>query len=562
MIRLLPLFSLAVVAALAQAGSTPITIDFTVTVKGEPILNLTPAEVSLRVGGRERTITSLRLVQLAGGARSSTPEPFHVNHPTPAGRTFVFAADLRSIRSGRETPLREAMRAFVSSLGPGDRVALALMPNAGLTLDVTTNHERFVERVNALTGQAVASESASDLSCRSRATLEGLRGLLEGFSGGIGPTTVVFVSAALSGPTRDAPNSQFPGVCEVRPVLYQDIAAAAVSARAYIHAVDPEDAPAVGANRAGLEHLAGVANGRVISLAGAGRTGLVSLVAESSWFYLVTFDASPEEQSNARHRVELRVARRDTMVRTHPQVFIPARRINPPVNSREAVDLLADPRTFTGLSLRGTWYLSRDEPGTPVTLVPYAEVLTPNVTLSSAAIGVYAPDGTPVAGWKAPQGTSPLTTAFRIHPGRYRVRIAAATADGVAGVLDQDVDATLESRGAWHVGSLVLGRMRDGAFTPVLQFGQEPVAIGRVEVFGPATPGIVRFELAASPDGPAIVTVPGTLTPTTDPLRFISTGAIPIGGFLPGRWVVRAVVSPEGVVPLRAQRTLEKVAIR
>ena len=562
MARLLPLLALTAAAALAQAGTAPVTIDFTVTQRGEPVLDLSASDLTLRVGGRERAITSLRLIQLDGQTRHSGSDPFQTNQPTPTGRTFVFAVDLRSIRSGREAPLREAVRTFAAALGSGDRVALALMPYAGVGLDLTTNHARFVERVTALTGQAVATESASDLACRSRVTLQGLRALLEGLSGGVGPTTIVFVSSALSGPTRDALNSQFPGVCEIRPVLYQDVADAAVTARAHIHVVEPEDAPAAGANRAGLEHLSGVANGRVISLAGGGRDGLLPLVAESSWYYLATFDASPEDQTNTRHRLDLRASRRDLTVRARPQVFIAAPRANAPITSREAVDLLADPRTFTALSLRGTWYLSRDDPGRTVTLVPYAELLTPDVALSSAAIGVYAPDGTPVAGWKAPEGTSPLTTAFRVSPGRYRVRIAAATAGGDAGTLDLDVDATLESRGPWQVSSLVLGRMRDGIFTPVLLFGAEPVAIGRVEVFGPATPGVVRFELAATPDGPAIVTVTGTLTPTSDPMRFVSTGALPIGGFLPGRWIIRAVVSPGGLPPLRVFRTLEKAAGR
>jgi hypothetical protein len=107
----------------------------------------------------------------------------------------------------------------------------------------------------------------------------------------------------------------------------------------------------------------------------------------------------------------------------------------------------------------------------------------------------------------------------------------------------------------------MLGLSRGGRFVPTLQFADEPVAIGMVEVFGP-TPaaGLVSFEIAQTLDGPALVTVPGTLTATSDPLRHVSTGALPIGGFGPGRWVVRAVVTPGGLSPLRVVRTLEKVA--
>lgn len=127
-------------------------------------------------------------------------------------------------------------------------------------------------------------------------------------------------------------------------------------------------------------------------------------------------------------------------------------------------------------------------------------------------------------------------------------------------LLDQDLDAILDGRGRWVVSTLVLGLSREGVFMPRLQFSSEPVAIGRVEIFGPAPPpGLVRFELARTPEGPAIVSVAGTITPTDDPERHISTGALPIGGFLPGPWNVRAGVAPEGVSPLRVLRTLEKV---
>jgi hypothetical protein len=177
---------------------------------------------------------------------------------------------------------------------------------------------------------------------------------------------------------------------------------------------------------------------------------------------------------------------------------------------------------------------------------------------------VYAEDGALVGRWTSlPDGVLPpiISAAVSVPTGRFRVRVAAVAQDGRVGVLDQDLDAILEGRGQWQVSSLMLGLSRGGRFVPTLQFADEPVAIGMVEVFGP-TPaaGLVSFEIAQTLDGPALVTVPGTLTATSDPLRHVSTGALPIGGFGPGRWVVRAVVTPGGLSPLRVVRTLEKVA--
>lgn len=549
---------------LANAGSTTITVDFTATANGEGLHTLTPGDVTLRLNGRSRAVTSLQLVRLGGGPIDPLPAPFRTNLPSVTARTILFVVDARSIRPGREALLREAVREFAAALEPLDRVALALLPYDGIVLDFTTNHTKFLQQAMALTGQATRTETPSDFACRSRVTLDSLRQLLVGLSGGVGPTTIVFVSSALSGPVRDALNTRFPGQCEVLSVLYQDIADAAVAARARLYVVEPEDAPATGANRAGLEHLAGVAQGQIIPLAGAGRSGLVRLVTETSTFYLLTFEATREERNGLPHRLEIRAVRPGVTIHAHREVFIPKIAANAPVIRRIAADLLADPRPYRDIPLRGTLYLARNLEAGTVTVIPLAEVPGPASDVESAAIGLYTADGRLVAQWASRPSEEvavPVTSKFDVPVGRYRVRIAVVSSDGRAGVLDQDLDAVLEGRGPWQVSSLLLGLTREGGFTPRLQFTDEPVAIGMVEIYGPtSSSAMVSFELARSPEGPAIVSVPGTFTRTPDGSRVISTGALPIGGFLPGRWLVRAVITANGLPPLRVSRTLDKVA--
>lgn len=548
--------------AQAGPGSTSVTIDFTAREAGESAHDLTTGELALRVNGRPRGITSLQLVHLGGPSREVLPPAFVTNRPTVAGRTILFVADWPSIRAGRETALRNAVRAFSRSLDPADRVALAVVPYDGVIVNFTTNHAEVMDRLMAGTGRALRAEGASEFACRSRVTLESIRGLLEGLSGGVGPTTVVLLSSALAGPVRDAPAARFPGQCELRPILFQDVADAASMARARVYVVEPEDTPNSGAARAGLEHLAGVTRGELLTLAGAGTGGLGRIIEDTRTFYLLTFDAEPNERNGSRHRVDLRTTRPSVSLTVLPEVFIPRVFADAPVTRRVAADLLTDPRHFRDLTLRGTMYLSRDADGTKVRVVPLVEPVDAAALLESAAIGVYTADGSLVAQWASTPGgpvSSPIAGALSVAAGRYRVRVAATTTDGRAGVLDQDLDAILDGRGRWVVSSLVLGLSREGVFVPRLQFSNEPVAIGRVEIFGPAPPaGLVRFELARTPEGPAIVSVAGTITPTEDPDRYISTGALPIGGFLPGRWIVRAVVAPEGLSPLRVIRTLQK----
>lgn len=557
--------ALLVPTAQAQraTGISTVTVDFTARHRGELAHDLTVEELTLRVDGRPRPITSLQLIQLGRAPLQTIPEPFAINRPEVTGRAILFAIDLASIRAGGEAPLRSAIRALAASLQPEDRVALALVPYDGIVVDFTTDHATILDRILAASGRAMRAETPSDFSCRSRVTLESIRGLLESLSGGVGPTTVVLISSALAGPVRDALTTQFPGQCELRPILFQDVADAAAVARANVYVVEPEDTPSAGATRAGLEHLAGVTRGELLTLASTGPDGLVGVLAAASTFYLVTFDASPNERNGSRHRVDLRSNRQGVSIHMRPEVFIPRAFADAPVTRRVASEMLTDPRHFRDLAMRGTVYLSRDDDPAMVRVVPMAEMVDTSSGLESAAIGVYAADGRLVAQWATPPGAavaSPIAGALSVAPGRYRVRIAATVAGGRAGVLDQNVDAALDGRGRWVVSSVLLGLSREGVFIPRLQFTDEPVAIARIELFGPAPPGgLVRFELARTVEGPAIVSVAGTVTATDNPSRHLTTGALPIGGFLPGRWIVRAVVSPEGLAPLRLIRTLEKV---
>jgi hypothetical protein len=406
--------------AQSRPGSASVTIDFTAREAGEAVHNLDAGDLTLRVSGRPRAITSLQLVHLGGRSLDVLPPAFATNRPTVAGRTILFVADWPSIRAGRETTLRNAVRAMARSLDPADRVALAVVPYDGLIVNFTTSHAEVMDRLMTGTGRALRAEGASEFACRSRVTLEAIRGLLEGLSGGIGPTTVVLLSSALAGPVRDAPANRFPGQCELRPLLFQDVADAATMARARVYVVEPEDAPTSGAERAGLEHLAGVTQGRLLTLASTGADGLNGVIEDTRTFYLLTFDAEPGERNGSRHRVDLRTTRPSVALEVHPEVFIPRTFADAPNTRRIASDLLTDPRHFRDLTLRGTLYLSRDADATTVRVVPLVESVDAGVVLDSAAIGVYAADGSLVARWASVPGapvTNPVAGALSVATG-------------------------------------------------------------------------------------------------------------------------------------------------
>jgi hypothetical protein len=125
--------------------------------------------------------------------------------------------------------------------------------------------------------------------------------------------------------------------------------------------------------------------------------------------------------------------------------------------------------------------------------------------------------------------------------------------------VDYELDAEIAQTGSLKLSSLVLGLSRDGAFVPRLEFGNEPVALGLVEMQG-AVPGAkltAALELSATLNGPAMVTVPLSVQLLKEN-RYMATGALPIGTLAPGDYIVRAQIGLEGQPATRVIRTLRK----
>ena len=88
------------------------------------------------------------------------------------------------------------------------------------------------------------------------------------------------------------------------------------------------------------------------------------------------------------------------------------------------------------------------------------------------------------------------------------------------------------------------------------------MALAYLEIYGTTggTPVSVALEIAATPNGPARLTIPGAVADTRSADRRLATAAIPIGGFPPGDYVIRAVVTAEGQPAGRTMGTLRKIA--
>ena len=188
---LLTLAALAVSAGavlVAQsAGGGPIAIDFFVSGPDGTVFDLRADEISLKVDGRARQIRSLRYVSLpnadpAGVLVDALPElapPYGSNVTEANGRWVTIVVDHESIRPGAEKNTTAAAVRMVNSLGPRDRVSYLTMPNGGLAVDFTTDHEKVASALRRFTGTAPREPSDQDRSCRSRLLLNSMRDLIE-----------------------------------------------------------------------------------------------------------------------------------------------------------------------------------------------------------------------------------------------------------------------------------------------------------------------------------------------------------------------------------------------
>ena len=556
-----------------------LAVDFVVVdANGQPVPDLRADDVSLKIDGRTRPIRSLEYVALAGSSEdalatvSPLQPPYGSNATGDAGRTVVLIIDRETIRPGGEVAMKAQINRFLRGLGAQDRVALITAPYGGLKVDLTTEHSRISQALASITGQASASETTSDASCRTGALLVAVRGILDDLRGGEAPVAVVLFSGQLSVPPGVVSLKNQPeiGRCQVRPEYFKLVSTSAAAARAQFFIIQPElsvrDLSVEAGSRAGLEHLSGVTGGPLMYLGGADDSALTRVARETSGYYIARVEPETSETAGALRGLDISVARPGATVRHRPQLSVirPATRF---MNSSGLTPLgmMKEARLFRDLPLRVTAYAAR-EPGTArVRVVTMFDSPDASAAVSSAMVALFDDQGRMVARAQlagADLAASPVISALSVPPGTYRLRVAAAETNGRVGAADYTVIAELAPAGPLTLSALVMGLSREGQFSPRLEFGDEASAMAHLEIYGgkEGTAVGVAFEVARTPNGPALVTLPGAIAATSEPDRFIVTAALPIGALAPGDYVVRAIVAAQGQAGGRVLRPLRKVS--
>ncbi len=573
-----------------RSGVELLTVDFVaLDDKGNTVRDLQPEQVTVRLGGVERSVKSLQYVDVGPstlrvsgslGTKELTP-PFGSNYLGDAGRTIIVVVENESLRPTIARQVIDAVGAFVMGLAPRDRVALLTTPRGGLLADLTRDHAYVHKLLSGVTGQGPQRASDSERACRTRDTLVALTDLLEGLASIDIPKTIVFVSAGLVTPRRDAAANAAPGPCELKSVHYDDVGHAAFAARANLFVIKADDLvidPAATAvidptasrfrssdeDLAGMESLAGVTGGVLLRVTPSETSAFGRVARETAGYYLAAIDPEPGQRNGLSHRIDVSTVRPGVSLRVRPRVVVPksAAKSTAPALTPQA--MLRDGRMHRDLPLRASAFVVADPEGDLLVIKGVAESLDRTVPLTSAVFGLIDSRGKLVAQWTASErqlSRSPVVSDGSAKPGPYRLRVAALDILGRRGATEYEFDAGLTSSSSLRFSTLALGVSFRG-FSPRLQFLAEPSAMGSFEIYG-TVPDVeklsVAFELASELDGPAIVRTPGTLTVTGDSTRRAS-GVVPIAALPPGDYIVRGIVSIDGTPIGQVHRTLRKSA--
>jgi hypothetical protein len=564
----------------AERGADLLSLQFAVVAgDGTPVADLQAADVKVRIGGRERAVRSLQLVSLsgsslAGAAMMELPPPFGTNASSKAGRTLVLALDEDSLRPGREAPLRAATDQLIAGLGSSDRVTMLSLPFGTIKVPLTSDRSRLRLAMSQTVGQASSNESGSEMACRTRRTLEALAGFLESLGVREEPMTVMMVTAALAAPRRDAVSALAPGMCELSETLFNRVATAAGAARAGFYLIRPDDASERASNvqvqsnigsdnpLAGIEHLAGVTEGKLMALSASSGSAFGRVLRETSAYYVATVDTEKNDRNGRPQQLDIRVARKDVELRSQPRIAFAADPANGKVAQPSVRDMLTTLRVFRDLPLRAAGFPALTSEGPNIRVMTVAEAIEPDVKLASMGAALFTAEGKLTAQWVAtPEELqrTPVVGAMSAPAGGYRLRVAAIDSSGRSGAADYEVTAEILQSGPLKLSSLVLGLSRAGGFSPRLQFTTEPLAIAYVELEGaPAGARLsAGLEVSQSMNGPALVTVPLTIGSASNN-RYSATGSVPLGALPAGDYVVRAMIGLEGHPMTRVVRTIRK----
>jgi hypothetical protein len=483
--------------------------------------------------------------------------------------------DNDSIAPGREGQMKEAIAQLVNELSSGDLIGV-LTTQAELNITPTDDIAKVKVAIDQMLGKAPTTESDADAQCRTVHVLRDLGTMIS--LAGATPTTLLVFSGGLTMPENkivnigqrnrtpvvgsSAPSTATTDACPVRPEDFTNIGSLAATANVDLYVFELTEAMVNRSSMqdAGIESLAGATAGEFTRLTGNPQQAIARLLRETSTYYTLTFEPDASDRAGQMLRVDLKSAREKVKVRARPAIDLP--KVNAAKNMLPK-DMLRTAAEYRDLPLRTAAYPAPTAGSPDVTVLAMFESID-GATLASASVGLFDEKNTLKKQWTAkPEelAARPTMAALPAPAGTYRVRVAAIDAAGRMGTADYQVEAQVPRADPLTLSALVLGTQTPGGFAPRLDFTQESIAIGMVQIYGVPKGGTIKVDLdvAATPDGTSLATADTTVAQSkaADDQR-VAYGGFSIETLPPGDYLMRAVVSLDGKPVGKVVRTLRK----
>ncbi len=400
--------------------------------QGKPLPNLVPADFTVRVDGKARSVVSAEWVPLAATATDAkplarVPEGYSSNENATGGRLIAIAVDEPHIRPGGAGAVLAAATAFIGRLSPSDRVAAVSLGLGSPGTPFIADRQRVTDAIGRMAGQretmkisaySVAPTEALEIAdgnrstadqvsarecaglrgsalqqCRQEVetealfladqlkratnmTVQGLRDLLNGMRVLDGPKTLILLSEGFSLPDMGVTTELASLAAATRTSIYtmrlDNQLFEITNSRAAI--TQPLS------NRIrddGLESLAAATRGALYIVSGTGSQLFASIEAELSGYYLLGVESEPSDHDGKQHAIRIDVSRRGATVRTRRQLLNVPADLNRARTPRDAINAsLTEPLLVSALPLRITTFALRGPEQSKVQLLIRAEVGT------------------------------------------------------------------------------------------------------------------------------------------------------------------------------------------
>jgi len=302
-----------------------------------------------------------------------------------------------------------------------------------------------------------------------------------------------------------------------------------------------------------LETLASMTGGGSFRVQAGAEGAFERLGRELSGYYRIGVERTPGDRDGKGRQLHVQVAGGNTTVRS--RAIFDVRKYEDRDWAARLNRALVSPAPLTGLGLRLTSYVSADRDDIRrVNLVLTGEVSRLELGDASFQVLVRDSQGTQTVSEERVLGTAnggrlPFSVNLQLVPGTYTVRFAVMDSAGHVGSVDHTVEARQVPLGPLSGYGPLLVRIpskRDGQPIVALdRVGNDERLAFQVNLFGEEAPladSNVTFEIAATPDGPALVRGPANLSAASGSRTALAEGMVDIRLLPPGRYVARAVV--------------------